>query len=307
MKTLQIRSILAAAALCALAAGASAQLKVVATIPDLADIAREIGGELVEVTTIAKGTENIHSVSIKPSHLVAVDRADVLLEIGLALEHAYVPALLEKGRNPRIRPGAPGFVNCSEGWQPLDVPSQVSRSEGADLHPLGNPHMNLDPRAGRHFADRILEAFSRVDPAHEADYKRNHAAYVAKLDAAGKRWAEIGEKLKDKQVAIYHDDVTYFVRAYGMDVVARIEPKPGVPPTPRDLAATVEKLRAAGVKVILTAKWSNNKDVRFVAEKAGAQVVEVPVMVGGVEGAGSWIQMMDRLHASIAAACAEEG
>jgi ABC-type Zn uptake system ZnuABC Zn-binding protein ZnuA len=302
-----IRRTLAAAAALSLAAAASAQLRVVATIPDLADVAREIGGDLVDVKTIAKGTENVHSVSIRPSDLVAVNRADVLIQVGLSLEHAYVPGLIEKARNKRILPGAPGFVDCSEGWEAIDVPDEISRGAAADVHPLGNPHMNLDPRAGRHLAERIREGLARADPEHAEAYAQNHAAYVRKLDVAEKRWAELGAKLKGAKVALYHRDFTYFARRYGMEVVATVEPKPGVPPSPRDLAGIVEVLRREEVKLVLTAKWSNNKDVRFVADKAGARVLEIPILVGGVAGADSWIDMMDVLHTSLVDALTKDG
>jgi len=306
MKNLTKR-LLSLLATLAIAGTAAAQLNVVATIPDLADIAREIGGERVDVKTIARGTENVHSVSIKPSHLVAINRADVLIEVGLSLEHAYVPGLLEKGRNKRIQPGQPGFINCSDGWSAIDVPDEISRGEAADIHPLGNPHMNLDPRGGRHIAERIRDGLSRVDPKHADEFTRNFDAYAQKLAKAEKRWAELGAKLKGRKVAVYHQDFTYFARYYGMNVVARVEPKPGVPPTPRDLANVVDVLRREGVKVVLTAKWSNNKDVRFVAEKAGAQVLEIPIMVGGVSGADTWIGMMDELHESLVAALGLDG
>ena len=296
-----------AAALCAAATLATAQLKVVATIPDLVDIAQEIGGEHVTVTGIAKGTENIHSVSIRPSHLAAVNRADVLIQIGLSLEHAYVPSLLEKGRNPRIQPGTPGFINCSEGWAALDVPDEISRGDAADIHPLGNPHMNLDPRGGRHIATRIRDGLVRADPEHAAAFERNFAAYGKKLDAAEARWEKLAAKLKGKKIAVYHNDFTYFARSRGMEIVASVESKPGVPPSPGDLAETVKVLRREGVKVLLSAKWSNNKDVRFVAEKAGARVVEIPIMVNGVPGADTWIGMMDTLHRSLVAAFEEGG
>ncbi len=281
---------------------AAAQLDVVATIPDLKDIAEEIGGDRVDVISIARGTENIHGVSLRPSHLVKVNKADVLIQIGLSLEHAYVPGLLEKGRNRRIQPGAPGFVNCSEGWEAIDVPEEISRSRGADIHPLGNPHMNIDPRGGRHMADRILAGFLRVDPEHAEHYEKRHAAYVAKLDEAETRWAKLGERLRGKKIAIYHNDFTYFARHYGMNVVTSVEPKPGVPPSPKDLARTVEVLRREQVGVILTAKWSNNKDVRFVAEKSGARVIEIPIMVHGVKGVDTWIGMMDFLHRELVGA-----
>lgn len=292
---------LAAAALLAGAAAADT-LDVVATIPDLADVVSRVGGERVEVTSIAKGTENVHSVVVKPSHLVAVNRADLFVQVGLALEHSFVPGLLEKGRNQRILPGAPGFVNVSDGWEAIDVPATADRGQAADVHLFGNPHMNLDPRAGRHMAQRVLEGLLRVDPDGAVGYRARHAAYVEELEAAEARWAERAKAFRGRKVAVYHPDFAYFARHYDLIVAATIEPKPGLPPKPRDLARTIETLKEEGVDLILTARWSNNKDVRFVAQKAGARVLEVPILVHGVKGADTWIAMMDVLHDELARA-----
>lgn len=286
---------------------AADKLKVVATIPDLADIANRIGGERLDITTIAKGTENVHAVVVRPSHLVAVNKADVFLQIGLALEHSFVPGLMEKGRNWDIMPGAPGFVNVSEGWEPINVPVTPDRSQAADVHLVGNPHINLDPTAGRHMAKRILEGLIACDPDGEEVYRAGHASFLEDLGKAEKRWAKRAELFHGKKLLIYHPDINYFARHYGMQLVGTIEPRPGLPPKPRDLLDTIELIKREKVKVILTARWSNNKNVRFVAEKSGAQVLEIPIMVRGVDGTESWIGMMDFLHDELARVFAPDG
>ena len=281
------------------------ELSVVATVPDLADIARAIGGDRVDVTSITKGTMNMHAVPLKPSTLIAVNRADLFLQMGLSLEHAYVPGLLQRAKNARIQPGKPGFVNCSEGWKPLDVPESLSRIRGTDLHPLGNPHFNLDPRGGKHIADRILEALLRVDPDGADDHRARHARWSEGYEASFLRWKELGERLRGQKVVAYHRDFTYFLRFHGIELVGTLEAKPGVPPTPNGLLGLINRMQDENVSVILTARWSNNKTVRFVAEKTAAVIVEAPIMVGGVPGADTWLTMMDSLHESVAKALLE--
>ncbi len=301
-----LRSTLFTLVLSAGSLSAADTLRVVATVPDLADIARQLGGDRIEVVTLAKGTENIHAVTLQPSHLVAVKRADLFLELGLSLEHSFVPGLLARARNRALAPGQPGFVNCSVGWQPLDVPAEVSRGRSADVHPEGNPHFNLDPRAGRHLAARILEGLIATDAEHAEAYRERHAAYLERLAEAEQRWAQLAPAFRGRALVSYHDDFDYFAAAYDLDVVGRIEAKPGVPPGPRDLAATVKLVRESGVDVLLTARWSNDRNVRFVAEQTGARVLELPVLVNGVAGADSWIAMMDTLHEELAAAFDEK-
>ncbi|MFT5051891.1 MAG: zinc/manganese transport system substrate-binding protein [Chlamydiales bacterium] len=292
-------AILASCALCLTAHALPGKLRVVTTIPDLADIARQIGGDRVDVKSIAKGTQNVHNVPLRPSTLVAMNKADLFIQVGLSLEHAYVPGLLMQARNAAIRPEAPGFVNVSEGWGAIQIPPELTRRQGTDLHPMGNPHFNLDPRGGRHIAARILAGLVRVDPEGQAYYEKRSAAYLTKLSAAEDRWAEIGKQLKGQRIVTYHADFNYLLAYHAMDLVATVEPQAGVPPTPKDLAKLVELMKAEEIGLILTAKWSNNKSVRFVAEKTGATIIEGPTMVGGVPGADTWISMMDVLHASL--------
>ena len=286
--------------------GLRGEVRVVTTIPDLKSIVEEIGGAHVKASAIAKGTENAHAVALRPSHLVQVNKADLFCQVGLSLEHAYVPTLLEKARNTKILPGSPGFVNCSDGWKPIQVPEEINRANAADVHPQGNPHMNLDPASGEHMADRILEGLLRVDPENAAAYRKGHAAFLEKLSEAKKRWAAWTNLLKGQRVCVYHRDFDYFTTTYGIEIVDTVEPKPGLPPNPSDLAKTIEILRKEKIEVILTARWSNNRDLRFVAEKSGARIVELPTMANRAKGVTTWIGLMDTIHKTLAEAFAPE-
>lgn len=278
------------------------KLKIVATIPDLADIAQELGGNRVEVKAIAKGTQNVHAVPLRPSTLVAVNKADMFLQIGMSLEHAYVPGLLMRARNETVEPGGKGFVDTSIGWEAIQVLTDLSRRQGTDLHPQGNPHINLDPKGGPFIAKHILAGLVRVDPQGKAYYEKNYEAYLAKVEEASVRWDAVHEKVKGKKVVTYHADFNYLLKALDITLLSTVEPGFGVPPTPKDLARLVKRMKDEKVKVIMTAKWSNNQNVRFLAEKTGATVIEAPAMVGGVPGADTWIQMMDILHRDLAKA-----
>jgi ABC-type Zn uptake system ZnuABC Zn-binding protein ZnuA len=299
-------AVLLAASASGLPAPASDPLKVVATIPDLADIVREIGGDRVDVTTITRGKENLHAVKARPSHMIALSRADLFVEVGLSLEVAFVPALLENARNPRIRPGAPGFVNVSLGWEPLDVPQEVSRRAG-DIHPQGNPHMNLDPRAGAHMAQRVLDALVRVDPGSKAEHERRHADYAERLAAAETRWRAAGAAWKGRRVVMYHQEFDYLAAFHGLEIVGKVESKPGIPPTPTHVAALIRSMKESGCRVILTAPWSNGNDVERIAEETGARIVELPNQCGAISGSETWIGMLDEIHGRLGAAFAAAG
>jgi zinc/manganese transport system substrate-binding protein len=298
MRLLPLAVLLTACSLALAAAPAREPLKVVATIPDLADITRVIGGDRVEVTTICKGRENTHFVTAKPSHLVALSRADVLVQIGLSLETAFVPGLLENARNPRIQPGQPGFVNTSEGWSALGVPKVVDRKNG-DVHPQGNPHMNLDPRGGRQMAERVYAGLCAVEPASKAAFEQRYKTYLGELDVAEQRWKETGAAWKGRKVVVYHAEFDYLAAAYGLTLVGAVEPQPGIPPTPGHIAELVDALRGTPDALILTAVWSNNKQVAELARQTGAKVVELPNLCGGLPGTATWIAMMDLVHARL--------
>lgn len=274
---------------------AIAKLSVLTTIPDLADVVREVGGERVDVTSITRGLENLHQVTPRPSHLVAASRADLFVQVGLSLEASFVPSLLEGARNPKIQPGGPGHVNASAGWQAIGVPESVSRRAG-DVHPQGNPHLNLDPRGGRAIADRVLAGLVAVDPGSRELYERRHADYARRLDLARARWDELGRAWKGRKIVVYHQEYEYLAAYHGLEIVGAIEPKPGIPPTPNHVAALIAKIRSEGVVAILTAAWSNDGHVARIMKETGAMIVELPNQCGGSKETGSWIAMMDEIH-----------
>src|SRR5215470_10755866 len=168
-------------------AGVDAKIRIVATIPDLADMAKNIGGDLLEIKSLATGVEDIHAVPMKPSFVTLLNRADIVLLVGLEAEHAFLPGLLEAARNPKILRDAPGYIDCSTYVTPFEVPTRIDRALG-DQHPMGNPHINLDPVAGKAMARAIADGLARNYPEHEATFKKNLAAYLQTLDAAIARW-----------------------------------------------------------------------------------------------------------------------
>ncbi len=273
----------------------TAPLRVVATLPDLADIASRIGGERVQVTSLAKGRENLHHVVARPSHLVALSRADVLIQVGLSLEMGFLPGLLENANNPRIRPGQPGFVNVSVGWEAIDVPATISRENG-DVHPDGNPHLNLDPRGGRHIANRILVGLVASDPLGKSYFEGRAAEYFKELGAAEARWSATAKSWSGRKIVVYHKEYDYLAVRYALEVVGSIESKPGIAPTPKHVAELVRKIQAAGPVIILTAPWSNGGEVEEIAKATGARVVELPNLGGGIAGTETWIGMMNVIH-----------
>src|SRR5712691_12188368 len=241
---------LAVVALLPLTASGAGKIRVVATIPDLADMARQVGGDLVEVKSLATGVEDIHAVPMKPSFAVLLNRADVVLLVGLEAEHAFLPALLEAARNPRILRDAPGYIDCSVYVTPLEVPTRIDRALG-DIHPMGNPHINLDPVLGKAMARAVTDGLARNYPEHEATFKKNLAAYLATLDAAIARWQREAMPLRGVKFISYHPDLIYFAERFGMEPAGTIEIRAGVDPTPGHIAQLEEQMRREGVKLVV--------------------------------------------------------
>jgi len=268
------------------------KMRVVATIPDLADMAKQVGGEFVDVTSLATGVEDIHAVPMKPSFAVVLNRADIVLLVGLEAEHAFLPALLEASRNPKIQRDQPGYVDCSVYVTPLEVPSRIDRSLG-DQHPMGNPHINLDPVLGKRMVRAIADGLSRNDPEHASVFKQNAEAYNGKLDAAIAGWEKQAAPLKGKKLVSYHPDLLYFAERFGMVPFGTIELRPGIDPTPSHIADLVEQMRRSHVDLVVREKHYPAGLAETVAQQTGAKLVELPVMVGGVPEAKDYISFID--------------
>ena len=273
-------------------AGAAKKLRVVSTIPDLADITKQIAGDLVDVSSIATGVEDIHAVPMKPSYAVLLNRADAIVLMGLEAEHAFLPALLEASRNPKIQRDTPGYIDASVYVRPLEVPTRLDRSLG-DIHPMGNPHYNLDPGNGKNVVRAIVDGLARLDPANATTFKKNGDAYVAKLEEAMTRWQQQAAPLKGKKFVTYHPDFIYFAERFGMVQFGTIEIRPGVDPTPAHIADLIEKMRQAKVDLVIRELHYPAGLAATVAQSTGAKLVELPAMTRGVPEAKDYISFID--------------
>ena len=283
-----------------------AKLNVVVTTPDLASIAKEIGGENVEITTLAKPTEDPHFVDAKPSFIVKLNRADVLIEGGAELEIGWLPALLDQSRNSRIAPGAPGHIACAQGIQLLEVPSTLDRSKG-DIHAAGNPHYLVDPVNAKIVAQHIAGSFCALDAKSCEVYRANLKKFTSAIDTKLTEWQKKLEAFKGQQVVAYHNSWLYFGERFGLKIDLFLEPKPGVPPTPTHLAEVITKMKMDKVHVIIVDPYLNRRTAETVAEKTDATVVDVTQFPGGVKGTeGGYIPLMDYLVNAIANALAQK-
>ncbi len=296
------RHVLAASAiLLGLVQPASAALRVVATTPDVADLARRIGTERVQVETLAAGDQDPHRVPVKPSFVTKLNRADALVVQGLGLEHAFLPALLEVARNPDVLPGRPAYIDASLHVLPLEIPSSLSRAEG-ELHPLGNPHFNLDPVRGRAMARAIAEGFERIDPDGAEVYRENLTRFVAELDAKIADWQALAAPLRGRKVIASHQDLTYLAERYGFAVIGTLEYKPGVPATPSHLEQLTDRGRRERVDLVVHDVATSSSLAEQVARRLGVPVATVSVMAGGLAGPDDYFSFVDaNLRALVAA------
>ncbi|MEO6592382.1 MAG: metal ABC transporter substrate-binding protein [Gemmatimonadaceae bacterium] len=300
MKNLNlIRAAAAASFAIAIAAPAGAQLKVVATTPDLAAVAREIGGSAVNVTALAKPTEDSHFVDAKPSHIVTLNRADVLIDGGAELELGWLPPLLESARNGKIGAGAPGRVVASDGIRLIEIPSSFDRSKG-DVHSTGNPHFMVDPVAVKIVAANIASHFAAVDQKNAARYRSNLAKFNTTVDARLAGWQKQLAPYRGSKIVTYHKDFGYLANRFGLQVVENLEPKPGIAPSPAHLAKVIGLMRAGGVKIILVQSFQNRKTAETVARQTGALVLDASQQPGALPNTGTYFQLMDILVKKIA-------
>lgn len=284
------------------ACSAQADLKVVATTPDIASLAHEIGGSDIELTTLAKPTEDPHFVDARPSFIAKLNRADVLLEGGAELEAAWLAPLLEGARNPKIRVGAPGHIKCNEGITMLEVPSALDRSQG-DIHAAGNPHYLVDPNNARIVARHVADVFIALDPKAAPACRANLQAFLAKLDPKITEWEAKLAPFKGRQFVAYHNSWVYFAKRFSLESKLFLEPKPGIPPTPAHLAEVIIAMKQDNVRVILVDPYLNRRTADAVAGKTDATVVEVTQFPGGVKGTeAGYISLLDYLVNSIAQA-----
>jgi zinc/manganese transport system substrate-binding protein len=273
-------------------ASAADKVRVVTTIPDLKALTEEVGGNLVDVESLTRGNQNAHEVEIRPSLMVKLRRADLLIENGLDLD-AWAEVAVQGANNGKIIRGAPGRVDVSRGIPVLDVPSaRVDRSMG-DVHPLGNPHYSLDPGMAPIITQNLVDGLARMGPEHRATFEKNRQAFLARLDEAMARWTQAMAPIKGARVVVYHPQWAYILNRFGLSQAATLEDRPGIPASPAHLTRVIRQMKEERIKVLIVEPWNDLKLATRVADEAGAKAVVLASMVGGVKGADTYIGAID--------------
>jgi zinc/manganese transport system substrate-binding protein len=271
---------------------AQAAIKVLATTADWGALAAELGGDKVNVYTATNALQDVHRVDAKPSLVARARSADLLVANGAELEIGWLPVLLQESSNSKIRPGAPGFFEATSVLRLLDIPVSVDRSMG-DVHPLGNPHVHLDPRNVALVAKALTARLAVVDAPNASYYQSRGTDFQSRWQQAMMRWTAQGAALKGVPVVVMHKDQTYLVRWLGMQELAAIEPKPGVPPSAGYLASLVSKLSATPPRMILANAYNDPKAAQWLSERVKAKVVTLPFSVGGTPEAKDLFGLFD--------------
>lgn len=274
-------------------AAAASKLRVVATTEDLAALAREVGGDRVRVEAIARGYQDPHFVDPKPSFILKLSRADLLIFVGLQLEIGWLPPLITQSRNRRVQVGAPGYMDVSQYNQILDIPTGIITRAMGDVHPLGNPHYWLDPENGRRSARAIQARLAQLRPEDAAYFQQRFEDFSRRLAEAEKRWDQQMAPYRGTQVVSYHRSWPNFVKRFGLVVVGYVEPKPGIPPTPRHTLKLINQMRRDNIKLILVEPYFDLKTPESIARATGAEVLVLLPSVGGEREVTDYFKLFD--------------
>ncbi|OFW39334.1 MAG: hypothetical protein A3F70_10915 [Acidobacteria bacterium RIFCSPLOWO2_12_FULL_67_14] len=284
---------MAAVALTAVTATAQSKVNVVTSTEDLASIAREVGGDRVNIIALARGVQDPHFVEPKPSFILAVNRADLYIAVGRELEIGWLPPLLTSSRNARIQPGARGYLDASLNVRILDIPTgQITRAMG-DVHPLGNPHYWLDSGNGRRIAQAIRDKLSELAPDGRASFAQRYDDFDRRLAAAEKRWDAALAPYKGTKLVTYHRSWPNFMDRFGLEVIGYVEPKPGIPPSPSHILALIEEMKRQMVKVIVVEPYFSLRTPQSIASQVGGRVLVLAPSVGGAKEATDYIQLFE--------------
>jgi ABC-type Zn uptake system ZnuABC Zn-binding protein ZnuA len=269
------------------------KLNVVTATTDLAALAQEVGGDKIQVESIAKGYQDPHFVEAKPSFLLKLRQADLLIVVGLQLEIGWLPPLINQSGNARIQVGAAGYLDASQFAEILDIPAgQVTRAMG-DVHPLGNPHYWLDPDNGRRIARGIAAKLGELDPSNTAYYQERFQDFDKRLTAAEQKWDAVMKPYRGRKVVTYHNSFPNFAKHFGLNVIGYVEPRPGIPPTPSHTIELIGLMKRENCKVILVEPYFDLKTPQAIARETGAQVVQYLPSVGGVKEVTDYFKLFD--------------
>src|SRR5262245_7093997 len=276
-------------------ATARAELRVVTTTTDLGYFARTIGGDRVHVDSICQGTQEPNFVQARPSYMVTLSRADLLVAVGLELEVGWLPSLIQGARNPAINPGRPGYFEAASAIRPIDVPQGGADRSRGDIHPFGNPHFWLDPLNAKLAAKAIAERMAQVDAKNAEFFRSNERAFEARVDRKMSQWTAQMAPFKNTKIASYHATFNYFHRRFGLTGIGYLEDRPGIPPSPAHLVDLIRQMKAEKVPVIFHESFYDHSTSDMVASKTGARVLVLPTSVGGAKGVTTYEQLIDTL------------
>jgi zinc/manganese transport system substrate-binding protein len=294
---LWVRLVSALAAVCLVASGlpafAAGKIQIMTATTDLAALAQEVGGDKVEVESIARGYQDPHFVDAKPSFLLKLKRADLLIVVGLELEIGWLPPLITQSTNPKIQVGGPGYFDASRFARILEIPTgQVTRAEG-DVHPLGNPHYWLDPENGLRIAKGITDKLSEMRPGDAAYFAQRYADFEQRLKQADQRWLAEMKRYEGRKIVTYHRSWPNFADHFHLNVVGYVEPRPGIPPSPQHTVELIQQMKRENVKVIVVEPYFDLKTPNAVARETGAQVLVLPPSVGGEKEITDYFKLFD--------------
>ncbi|MBZ5624386.1 MAG: metal ABC transporter substrate-binding protein [Acidobacteriia bacterium] len=272
---------------------AASKLNVMTSTQDLADLAREVGGDKVNVDSIAMGYQDPHFVEPKPSFLLKLQKADMLAVVGLQLEIGWLPPLQTQSRNAKIQVGGTGYLDMSQFCQIREIPTgQVTRAMG-DVHPLGNPHYWLDPENGRRIAKAFATKLGEMDPGDAAYFQQRYSDFDQHLSVAEKGWEAKMAPYKGRKVVTYHRSWPNFCERFGLNVIDYVEPRPGIPPTPSHTLELINTMKREGVKLILVEPYFDLRTPNSVAAAVGGEVAQLMPSVGGVKQITNYFQLFD--------------
>src|SRR5438105_5263724 len=295
------KNLLILSTILACALSAQAKLNVVATLPDFGSLAREVGGDKIDLVVLAKATEDPHFVDARPSFVVSLRNADMLIDGGAELELGWLPPLLQNARNPKIEIGKPGRVQASQGIRLMNVPTNVTRAAG-DVHALGNPHFMSHPIIAKAVAQHIAQSFSTLDAANASSYEANYKRFEATINGKLQEWGAVMLPFKGRNVVAYHDSWVYFAHRFGLNIDIFLEPKPGIPPSPSHLVEVIQQMKAQKIKAIIVEPFHDRRIAEKVASATGAKVVDFSQFPDGLPGTDNYVKLIDTLVSRLAAA-----
>lgn len=296
---MKLRILTAIIVVLALASACSAKVDVVTSAPNLASLARSIGGDLVNVTSLARPQDDLHFVEPRPSFVTKLKNADMVVIYGMSYD-VWMRTLIDNSRNRKIAPGGAGYVDASVGIRKMEIPAGKIDMSMGELHPQGNPHYLLDPDNARIAAKSILGGLIRVSPGNEDRFRAGYDLFVKRLDTAIDKWDKQMRPFKGKPVVTYHKSWIYFTSHFGLDDAGTIEPKPSIPPSPSHVSRLVSEMKKENIKVIMLETFYPRKFPDLIARQTGAGVVVIPHEVGEAKGTDTYISLMDHIVGAVA-------